>query len=208
MNSKDHKLIYKEIQKFRLIDGWLTIPEAIELYSLASKLPKNRNVVVCEIGTWKGKSTYVLSQALKNHTSAKIYCIDPFNGDGDMVSKEIYNSLINKGVPLLEQFKQNLEKFNYGENVEILKGYSWDIIKNFNQEIDLLFIDGNHDYDSVMRDYRDWHNLVKANGYIVFHDVGAPHTIGPQKVVENNILNNSKWAENKLVDTLFWAMKS
>ena len=37
--------------------------------------------------------------------------------------------------------------------------------------LDLLFIDGDHTYDGVRRDYEMYSPLVKPGGVIVFHDI-------------------------------------
>jgi len=36
--------------------------------------------------------------------------------------------------------------------------------------VDFLYIDGDHAYDAVKRDYEAWHPFVKKNGIIGFHD--------------------------------------
>ena len=41
--------------------------------------------------------------------------------------------------------------------------------------VDLLFIDGDHSYAGVRRDYELWKDLVRPGGYIVLHDI-LPHT--------------------------------
>ena len=47
----------------------------------------------------------------------------------------------------------------------------------FLMEIDLLFIDGHHDYESVKRNTEMWEPLVKNyGGVILFHDYDHPET--------------------------------
>jgi len=45
--------------------------------------------------------------------------------------------------------------------------------------VDFLFIDGDHSYDGVKRDYELWSPLVRRGGLIAFHDVkpDAPHGV-------------------------------
>lgn len=38
--------------------------------------------------------------------------------------------------------------------------------------IDILHIDGSHFYEDVKHDYETWKIKVKANGIIMFHDIG------------------------------------
>jgi len=44
-----------------------------------------------------------------------------------------------------------------------------------NQKLDLLFIDGDHRYEGVKKDFEMYGPLVKKNGIIAFHDI-AVHT--------------------------------
>jgi cephalosporin hydroxylase len=43
------------------------------------------------------------------------------------------------------------------------------------RKVDFLFIDGDHSYEGVKRDYELFKDLVRPGGYIAFHDV-VPHT--------------------------------
>ncbi|MBA7660163.1 hypothetical protein ES703_68162 [subsurface metagenome] len=52
----------------------------------------------------------------------------------------------------------------FSEVVEILKG----------NEIDFLFIDGDHSYEGVKKDFEMYSSLVTKNGIISFHDI-VPH---------------------------------
>lgn len=40
-------------------------------------------------------------------------------------------------------------------------------------ELDLLFIDGDHSYEGVKRDFLDYRGLVRSGGMIAFHDICA-----------------------------------
>lgn len=42
-------------------------------------------------------------------------------------------------------------------------------------KLDILFIDGDHTYEGVKKDFELWSPLVKKEGYVVFHDI-LPHT--------------------------------
>jgi predicted O-methyltransferase YrrM len=43
-------------------------------------------------------------------------------------------------------------------------------IKSWSGPIDFLFIDGDHGYDAVRRDWEDWSPHVTADGVVAFHD--------------------------------------
>ena len=56
------------------------------------------------------------------------------------------------------------------DNLEIIKGYFDDVVKTWDKEIDLLHIDGLHDYENCKKDCDTWAPLVKEDGVILFHD--------------------------------------
>jgi predicted O-methyltransferase YrrM len=56
------------------------------------------------------------------------------------------------------------------DNLEIIKSYFDDVAKTWDKEIDLLHIDGLHDYENCKNDCDTWAPLVKENGVILFHD--------------------------------------
>ena len=56
------------------------------------------------------------------------------------------------------------------DNLEIIKGYFDDVAKTWDKEIDLLHIDGLHDYENCKNDCDIWAPLVKEDGVILFHD--------------------------------------
>ena len=68
-----------------------------------------------------------------------------------------------------------------------------------NKQIDILFIDGDHTYKGVKRDFQMYSPLVKKNGIIVFHDiVKVPPEIALNVDVNkfwNEIKNNYNYKE-------------
>lgn len=63
------------------------------------------------------------------------------------------------------------EIFNKNSNVNIIKMYSTEASKKFkNNYFDFIYIDGLHDYDSVLQDLKSWHPKLKNNGIIMCDD--------------------------------------
>ena len=48
------------------------------------------------------------------------------------------------------------------------------------RQVDVLFIDGDHAYDGVKRDYEMYGSLVRDGGVIAFHDIVPPNPKGPR----------------------------
>ena len=207
-NSYNDQVILQIIKNYMKVDGWLDAREAVALYRLVQSR-KGDNVTVCEIGSWLGKSSYVLARALDKYKNGRLFCVDPFDASGDCASRKIYRSARRKiQTSLIEKFKENMRELGVLNKIKILRDYSHKAIKRFNRPIDVLFIDGNHDLKSVLCDYRDWSRLIKKGGFIVFHDVGAAHTTGPKEVVELEIVRNPGWTDRCLIDKLYIAKKA
>jgi predicted O-methyltransferase YrrM len=208
---KRRGLKYRSIFPYEGIPGWLTEDEAITLYELARQAPDNAAVAV-EIGSWQGKSSLVLAKGLKGKTKPTLYCIDPFNGDAGASDRVIYSralSTMNKS--LKEAFLDNMRRHGVLDVVHPLEGYSFEFAAGFKDPIDLLFIDGAHEYDAVLQDYDQWSPLLRPGGMIAFHDVVTednPDPEGPIKVARQHIFDNPRWTDVKLVDALLVARKT
>lgn len=68
----------------------------------------------------------------------------------------------------------------YGEDFKLFIADSQisetrDKVKEFCPEYDLIFIDGDHSYDGVRRDFELYQELLSPRGYIVFHDIDPDH---------------------------------
>ena len=61
--------------------------------------------------------------------------------------------------------------------------------QEFDQEIDLLFVDGDHSFYAVLGDILAWCPLVRAGGVVIFHDYGngarCPWTAGVAQAVDS-----------------------
>lgn len=206
--DKNQKKALANIPHLEDIDGWLLLVEAVELYNLCKKICSN-NPIVCEIGSWKGKSSYVFASAVRSHRGT-VYSVDPFNGDGDAASVEIYKTEMRKlNMPLKENFEKTMERFGLIEFVKILPFKSEEAREKFDKNrIDLLFIDGNHEYGSVKKDYDLWSPLVSPGGFIALHDVEAVHIDGPKRVFKECLLGNPIWKNVRIVGEMGVAEKN
>lgn len=204
--TKEQKIIAKKIPHLDSIDGWLYLVEAVNLFELSNKI-KSLPPIVCEIGVWKGKSSYVFASGIKKKNGV-LYSIDPFNGDGDDASISSYKNAIKKlNTTLLDNFKKTMSRYKLLKYIKILPMLSESARKIFPEKrIDLLFIDGNHDYKFVKNDYELWSPLIPSGGTIVLHDVMAVHVDGP-KIVFQEISKSKLWRNAHIVGEMGIATK-
>jgi hypothetical protein len=154
------------LNRIKAIDGWLEDQEADLLMVTALKacidIPPPHHIV--EIGSYHGKSTVVLGNVVKHFfPSARVYAIDPHEGNVGASDQGI--SIL---APSLQKFKQHMAEEDLQPYVEIIQDYSFQV--KWDEQINLLFIDGLHDYYNVSRDFWHFSPWVKSGGYIAFHD--------------------------------------
>ena len=127
------------------IDGFVSEGELEWLYEQALKME-----TIVEIGSWMGKSTYALCTGCKG----KVYAVDHFRG-----SVEHYYRM-RTGLDLYGIFMNNMKEFT---NLEVFKMTSEEASKSklIPEFVDMVFIDGSHDYNSVISDFRLWYPRVK-----------------------------------------------
>lgn len=133
------------------IGGWLTPAQARLLWEQAAVVPAGGLIV--EIGSHQGRSTVVLAAA-----RARVVAIDPFVG-GAMFG----------GAATREKFLANLAAAGVADRVELREVRSTSLRPDWAEPIDLLYIDGKHDYWTVSDDLR-WASFLPAGGRVAIHD--------------------------------------
>ena len=115
-----------------------------------------------ELGVHNGFSYFVGCQAIKEcGLSAKAFAIDHWKGDSQA---GFFDDSVYQGVLQINS--------RYSGFSTLLKSSFSDALKSFeNETIDLLHIDGFHNYESVKEDFETWLPKVNKNGVILLHDI-------------------------------------
>lgn len=96
--------------------------------------------------------------------------------------------------PTLEQQARD---HGLSHRIKLIQGEFGEIAKvwpSIGHMIDVLHIDGTHEYNAVKADYTNWKDYVKYNGVIIFHDVCIPDfTV---KEFFNEIMMPKAWFEH------------
>ncbi len=174
---------YEEVKKLvDRVDGWIGKREANYLYLLAKEGAKKGAIV--EIGSWKGKTTTLLAKASQAVRGKQVYAIDPHKGGPDQ-EKSGY-----KEVNTEAEFRKNIRDAGLEDIVIPMVMTSERAAKEWNKPIGLLWIDGDHSYELVTKDFLLWSPHLSQTGIIALHDTYSWE--GPRRVVKEYLLPSNK----------------
>lgn len=133
---------------------------------IKNKLPSS-NLNIIEIGSYCGASTEIFATHFPNST---INSVDPW----EMYVEDCSSyDLTQQGLELKEAeqiFDKLILKYS---NIIKNKTSSVEFSKTIKEEtVDFIYIDGNHQYSSVIEDLRTWYPKIKKNGMMCGHDLG------------------------------------
>lgn len=180
--------------KLAKLKGYLRETEGIKLMELAFLVPKEQAIV--ETGSYMGKSTCYL--ATGSH-GAMVYAVDLWDL-GDDTAKRY------RKPTTFQAFKRQVSNMGLTQKIKVIKGNSVEIAKTWKEPIGLLFIDGNHEYDSVKADYEAWHDLVVPGGHIAFHDYwnpDYPSVVGVGEFIDKVIKHSPLWDFEGMYHSLY-----
>jgi predicted O-methyltransferase YrrM len=139
------------------------VQKVTELSPLISLLKRRKLRTIVEIGTEKGGTLYAWCRVAE--PDAIIVSIDlpggPFGGGCSLKEMKSFLTYRRKNQRIYCFRKDSQKKSTRDELITKLKG----------RKIDFLFIDGDHRYTEVKKDWKLYAPLVKSNGLIVFHDI-------------------------------------
>lgn len=161
------KFTLAQIQKIidKSLEGWHTSDPFIDsrledyprhhyyktFYLLAKELKPD---LVVELGAWQCTAACCFASG---YDKAKVITIDHHGDPGDEDNK-----------------KKCIETLALYPNLTYLQGWTWDVIgavKQFNQPIDILFIDSWHMYEYAKKDWDLYRPLLSKNALVICDDI-------------------------------------
>lgn len=173
---------WEEVEpKVKNIPNLLLNEQGRWLFETAQAVPTNG--LILEIGPFEGYSTACLAFGI-TQPDVRVVTIDTFIGNKtDFVRGREFNC------DMLAQFRANMRERDLLDRVTPLVGKSSMFWDNWDEPIDLLFIDGSHQLEDVRGDFIQFYPHVNPCGIIAMHDVdhNYPWT-GPIEVWNNYAL--------------------
>lgn len=182
------------------IPGMCDYEKFLALYHVGRCAPEGDLV---EIGTWWGKSAFVLSRFATCYQIGRLLCVDPWS-DADLVQDD-ESGLVDAGSATadaqeaFEVFAMNLGPYARGdinylrmrsaEALDVYRRSNIVISAEFGRteycgRISLLHVDGNHSHAAAKADIDGWGPLVIPGGWIVIDDYLWPYGAGPRRAAD------------------------
>ena len=115
-----------------------------------------------EIGVCHGTLSKFI---LNSNTSCKLYCVDPY------ISYDDFDDACNNEVgDKLYLFTKNNLTTLFNDRVEFIRNFSHDAINLIDDNLDFIYIDGNHKYKYILQDLELWYAKLKKGGIIICDD--------------------------------------
>ncbi len=135
------------------------------------------NIMIAEVGSWKGFSTSVLAKAVVNH-NGKVFAVDHWMG-----SEEVKHHERLKAVDIYSIFKRNMIALGVWDIVHPMVMDSQTASQIFADGIlDLVFIDADHRYESFKKDIWSWLPKLRDGGILCGHDCEGYYSKYPEEV--------------------------
>jgi hypothetical protein len=155
------------VDALRDVEGMIAPGEAALLTRLAAGVEAG---CIVEVGSYRGMSTIALARG----ANVPLYAFDPhehFEG----VMGGVFGPADRRA------FFENLLRAGLVEKVRLVNLSSEVVAPGWEQPIGLLWIDGDHRYEAVRRDFECW--APHLIGPVAFHDSTGP-TLGPARLVD------------------------
>jgi predicted O-methyltransferase YrrM len=150
---------------------------------LTDSVSEIRPRVIVEVGVWKGASVAAMAGKLRElQTEGVVVAVDTWLGSSEhWIADHWFRQLSNEqGRPALQKkFMANIAAKGLQDYVVPLPLDSINashVLRQHNISIDLLHLDGGHDYQSVMADLQAWWPLVRPGGILIGDDYNTNGT--------------------------------
>ena len=169
------------------VHGWLDPLEGRLLFRLAQQADPAGWIV--EIGSWQGRSTIWLAAGAKAGRGARVAAVDPHRG----------TYLRDEDETTEPALRRNLARAGVDDQVDVIVATSESAAATWDRPVSLLWIDGDHEYESVRQDVLRWERHLLPDAIVALHDTFM--WPGPERVVDELLVGSRRYRGFEYADT-------
>jgi len=188
------------------IKGFMDVDEAKRLYAIALKAAAIGPAL--EIGSYCGKSAYIIGLACKEKNSL-LFSIDHHRGSEEQQPGEAYfdPDLFDPKISRVNTFpffQETIFSANLEKTVVPIVASSVTAGKMWETPLSMLFIDGGHSFKACHEDFLTWACHIQPGGFLVIHDIFKDPEKGGQapRQVYEIALASGNYQELEMTQTL------
>ena len=118
------------------------------------------NLIGAEIGVYKGEHAESL---LENLSIKRLYLIDPYELYEEYEEGKSHYGVDQDSLEIAEEeARKRLE--NYSDRIVCVKKKSGEALENIPDKLDFVYIDGNHQYESIKEDIKNYYPKIREGG--------------------------------------------
>ena len=170
--------LLKEVEP---IEGYLSAKE-IRFLALLAACPTTKGEIL-EIGSFKGKSTIILTKAAAFSGNPKIVAVDP------MTAPSVTDPDLKDAASSLTEFQANLRRHKIAPHVEFHCSFSSELANTWSRPLRLLWIDGDHTYKGTKQDFDLFAPHLADGAIVAMHDVLHEFEGGVRVFMEDVLLS-------------------
>lgn len=155
------------------IEGMTAPDECLFLTELARDVQTG---VIVEIGSYRGRSTVALALGSKHGAGRPVFAVEPHERFSGEYGAEF-------GPDDRTAFGENVRRAGVESLVTLIGDRSEVAAGSWAEPIGLLWIDGDHTYEAVRRDFDAWSPYLVDGARVAFHD-STRAGLGPYRVVQ------------------------
>lgn len=158
---------------------------------------RKSKVSMIEIGVHTASTATFLLNRL---SSLQWTGVDPYNGYGNVSGDQFYSDAMMK----LKAFEGRARLLRMPSSAAYETTGPFEGLDE--SSFDVLFVDGDHDYNATLEDLRAWSRFVRPGGIVAGHDIFNPVNDAVTLAVED-FLKDKNQVVNFATDHTYWWMK-